>query len=175
MTFSRLKDTLMNLRLAKFYCAIACSPLICFAVVLTGCDVPPPAAEKPKQESIIGKTTQDIGEYDPQGDAEIADLQVAADANPLEAAAGTYKFATGRMSEFGIDKALQFYNAEHGYYPKDYDTFMEQIVKKNKIHLPVLPGKRRYQYDVKNHKLVIVEAAAETEADAEGEMESDSQ
>ena len=120
----------MNLRLAKFYCAIACSPLICFAVVLTGCDVPPPAAEKPKQESIIGKTTQDIGEYDPQGDAEIADLQVAADANPLEAAAGTYKFATGRMSEFGIDKALQFTTPSTGITPRTTIRLWSRLLRK---------------------------------------------
>jgi len=164
----------MNLRLAKFYCAIACSPLIYFSVVISGCDAPPPAAEKPKQESIIGKTTQDIGEYDPQGNAVIADLQVAADANPLEAATGSYKFAAGRMSELGIQKALQLYNAEHGNYP-DYDTFMEQVVKKNNIRLPVLPGKRRYQYDVKNHKLVVVEATAETDDEMESEKNSDSQ
>jgi len=137
---------------------MACYPLICFFVLLSGCDVPPPAAEKPKQENIFGKTTQDIGEYDPDGDAEIADLQVDPNSSPLGAAAGAYKFAAGRTSELKIQQALQLYNALHGNYPKDHAEFMEGIVKANNIQLPVLPGKRRYQYDVKNHKLVVVEA-----------------
>ena len=34
---------------------------------------------------------------------------------------------------------------------------MEKIIKRHKIELPVLPGKRQYQYDVENHELIVVE------------------
>ena len=42
--------------------------------------------------------------------------------------------------------------------PKDYDEFMSQIIKRNNIQLPVLPGNRRYQYDPEKFELVVVEA-----------------
>jgi len=151
----------MNPQFFRSCFAIAVSPLIFGFLVLAGCEEPQ-TANKPKSESIIGKTTQDIGEYDPDGEAEIADLQVDPDSSPLGAATGAYKFAAGRTSELKIQHALQLYNALHGNYPKDHAQFMEDIVKANNIHLPVLPGKRRYQYDVQNHKLVVVEAQAET-------------
>lgn len=46
----------------------------------------------------------------------------------------------------------------HERYPKDHEEFMTQIIKANNINLPVLPGGRKYQYDVENHELVIIEA-----------------
>lgn len=143
---------------------IACYLLICFFVLFSGCENPPGAeqAEKPQQESIIGKTTQDIGEYDPDGGPQIADLQVDANSSPLGALSGSYKFATGRTSQLAIQHALQLYNAQHEKYPS-YAEFMDDIVKANNIRLPVLPGKLRYQYDVENHKLVVVEGAEEDE------------
>lgn len=137
--------------------------MVCGAIFFSGCDAPP-AAEKPKKESIIGKTTQDIGEYDPNGDAEIADLQVDENASPLGAVTGAYKFAAGRGAELAVERALQLYEVQHEKYPT-YDEFMEHIVKANNMQFPVLPGKRRYQYDVANHKLVVVEAAKETAAE----------
>jgi len=155
----------MLLRFPKLILTLACYPIACCAIFLSGCDAPK-AAEKPKQESIIGKTTQDIGEYDPNGDAEIADLQVDENASPLGALAGGYKFATARTAEFAVQRALQMYEIQHEKYPT-YDEFMEHIVKANNMQFPVLPGKRRYQYDAANHKLVIVEAAKETEASTE--------
>ncbi len=162
---------MLHLR-SKVNFAFSCCALACFAILFSGCEAPP-TEEAPKQESIIGKTTQDIGEYDPNGDAEIADLQVDSGASPLGAAAGAYKFAAGRTSELKIQQALQLYNALHGKYPKDHAEFMEGIVKANNIQLPVLPGKRRYQYDVANHKLVIVEAAKEAEDTEESEATPD--
>ena len=108
------------------------------------------AAEK-SPSGIINKTTQDVGEYDPDGDAAIADLQVKASANPLAAASGAYGYSVAEISKQAITRALQLFEATNERYPKDHEEFMEEILKKNNIHLPVLPGKRRYQYDVQNH------------------------
>ena len=43
-------------------------------------------------------------------------------------------------------------------YP-DYDEFMSQVVKKNDMWFPVLPAGAKYQYDEKNHKLVVIKPA----------------
>lgn len=106
---------------------------------------------------IINKKTQDIGEFDAQGDAKVADLQVKTSMNPY-ASAGAYGYAISEISKQTVQRALQFFQAEHGRFPKDHEEFMTQIIEKNNINLPVLPGKRRYQYDVENHELVVVEA-----------------
>jgi hypothetical protein len=134
---------------------VGCGLLGLFSLLALGCVEPPPVAEK--KTGIIGKTTQDIGEYDPEGEAKIADLQVDAN-NPLAAATGTYKYAAGTTSMLTIQHAMNLFNAEHDRYPKDHAEFMEVIIKKNNIQLPVMPGGRRYQYDVENHTLVVVEA-----------------
>ena len=128
---------------------------------IAGCEAPKePAKAAPKQQPVIGQTTDEIGLYDPNGDAVIADLQVPANANPLSAAGGAYTFAAGQTSTLKIKQAVDLFQAAHGRFPKDHAEFMERIVKPNNIKLPVLPGKRQYQYDVANHKLVVVEPSA---------------
>ena len=108
-------------------------------------------------DSIIGKKTQDIGEFKADGDAKEADLQVQPSANPL-ASMGAYGNMVSSISKQAIQRAVQLFQAEHGRFPKDHEEFMNEIIKKNNIQLPELPGKRRYQYDVENHELVVVEA-----------------
>ncbi len=124
-----------------------------------GCSDPPQKADT----GIINKKTQDIGEFDADGDAKIADLQVKPSGNPF-AAAGAYGYAVSEISKLQIKQALGLFEAEHGRMPKDLEEFMTRIIKQNNIELPVLPGKRRYQYDVENHELVVVEAEKKTEA-----------
>lgn len=124
-----------------------------FVVVLVGCAEPQAA-----DSGIINKTTQEIGEFDPDGDDKIADLQVKPSANPY-ASVGAYGYMVAEISRLAIEKRMQLYQAVHGRFPKDYEEFMTEIIKKDpQLKLPVLPGNRRYQYDVKNHELVVVEA-----------------
>ncbi len=136
------------------------SSLAAFFVAFLCIGCAEPADEKPKKTGIIGKTTQDIGEYDPSGDAQEADQQVKSSANPL-AAAGAYGYAAGTISKQTVERALQLFNAEHERYPKDHSEFMEKIIKANNIELPVLPGGDQYQYDVANHELKIIEGSKE--------------
>jgi hypothetical protein len=63
-----------------------------------------------------------------------------------------------KISTSYIEAALNLFKANEDRYPNDYDEFMEKIIKDNRIQLPVLPGGKRYQYDVENHKLVVVDA-----------------
>lgn len=113
---------------------------------------PPPPAEKPK--SILHQTTQDIGKYDPAAGLEVVDPNVEV-TNPVTGPLEAYGPVVQQISGLSIDYMVALYNAEHGRFP-NYDEFMAQIVKKNNVRLPVLPGKLQYQYDEKNHKLVVV-------------------
>ena len=133
--------------------------VLLFAVcctLLSGC-AEPPASETSSKTGIIGKKSQDIGEFKPENGEKIADLQVKPSANPY-ASAGAYGFAVSEVSKIAVNQALQLFKAEHGRMPKDYDEFMSQIIKRNNIQLPVLPGNRRYQYDPEKFELVVVEA-----------------
>jgi len=132
-------------------------PLLCLTVFVAGC-AEPETSEEPKTQSIINQKTDEIGEFKAGGDDKQADMQVKPNSGPLSAAGGAYGFAVGEISKQAIQRAVQFFQAEHGRFPKDHEEFMEKIVKANNLKLPVLPGKRRYQYDVENHELVIVEA-----------------
>lgn len=123
------------------------------SISLVGCGEP----EVDMSNSIINKTTQDIGEFKDDGQTKEADLQVKTSANPM-AALGAYGSAVSTLSKQQIKRAVDLFNGLHGRYPKDHEEFMEEIIKKNNIKLPELPGKRRYQYDVENHELKVVEA-----------------
>jgi hypothetical protein len=132
---------------------------ICMAMLVTGCSEPTGTATKPnpdKPKSIIGQKTQDIGEaVEGVEEAEMA-------AKPgLLTSMSAYGPAVGKIAKMQVQQAINLFNAEHDRYPKDHAEFMAEIVKKNNLQLPVLPGKRRYQYDVKNHQLIIVDKAEE--------------
>jgi hypothetical protein len=135
------------------------SALLFLVVVAGGCLKDPNAAApttEQKKENIIGKMTNEIGEFKAEQNKE-ADLSIDA-SRPLHAmTAGAYKNILGQAAKLQITQAINLFHAEHGRYPKDYDEFMKQIVEPNQIQLPVLPGNVKYQYDVENHELVVVE------------------
>jgi len=85
--------------------------------------------------------------------SEQADLQ----AKGLLAGPGAYGFAVSEISKGQIKQAVEMYRASNGSYPKDFDEFMNKVIKPNRIELPVLPGGRQYQYDVEKHELIVVE------------------
>ena len=62
------------------------------------------------------------------------------------------------VSKMSVEKVLGLYYTEHERYP-DYDEFISQIIRKNDMWFPVLPAGAKYQYDEKNHKLVVVKPA----------------
>lgn len=107
--------------------------------------------------SILGKKTQDIGEFDPAAGRNVSDSKIRA-TNPITGPLEAMGPMMEKVSKLEIDHALGLYYATNGYYPKTYDDFMTQIIKANHIQLPVLPAGAEYQYDVANHKLVVVKA-----------------
>ena len=62
------------------------------------------------------------------------------------------------MAKLGVDHSLNIFYATNGRYPKDHDEFMREIIKKNNLQLPKLPYGASYEYDVANHKLIVVKA-----------------
>lgn len=121
---------------------------------------------KKDPNSIIGKKTQNIGEFDPSAGAVVSDSKIT-DTNPITAPVSAYGPMLESISKTHIEHALNLYYATEGKYPATYEEFMTHIIKANNIQLPVLPGGKRYQYDVENHKLVVVDAAAEAAAPQE--------
>ena len=116
---------------------------------------------KKSPDGIIDKKTQDIGEFDPKAGAKVSDGKINA-TDPITAPLSAYGPIMERFSEIQITPVINLFHATEDRYPKDYDEFMEKIIKANNIKLPVLPGGKKYQYDVENHKLVVIEAAVET-------------
>jgi hypothetical protein len=110
--------------------------------------------------SIMGKKTQDIGEFDPAAGKQVSDSKVRIDTNditaPVTGPLMAYGPALEQISKSHIEHALNLYNASEGRYPATHEEFMTHIIKANNIQLPVLPFGHKYEYDVPNHKLVVV-------------------
>jgi hypothetical protein len=123
-----------------------------------GCDEPKPSSG---DGSIIGKRTQDIrpmGVNMPPG-ARIADTKITAK-DPITLQGNVYVTQIDRLATLEIEHALNLYEAMNDRYPKDYQEFMDEIIKANNIALPKLPVYQEYRYDEKEHKLVIIENPA---------------
>lgn len=127
---------------------------------LTAC-TPPPAQKKPDNSGIIGRTTQEVGEYDPAAGGRVSDSSIDEGqlATPLIGAAAAYGPLTEQAAKLAIQQRLNFFYAEYGRYPRDHAEFMARIIQPDSpeaVHLPALRAGRKYQYDVENHELLIV-------------------
>ncbi|MEZ6062180.1 MAG: hypothetical protein R3C19_17715 [Planctomycetaceae bacterium] len=102
------------------------------------------------------KTTTDIGEFQVREGEETVSSDIVYTnpvTGPLEALPG----AKQQISELAIQHAVDLFQATNGRYPKDHDEFMTQVIQANNMRLPVLPKGQRYEYDVANHKLMVVQ------------------
>lgn len=140
--------------------------IACVVTGLAGCMQALEEQTKKSPNSIVGKTTQEIGEFDPNAGAKVSDGKIHA-TDPFTAPTSAYGPMLERIASLKIDPAVNLFHATEGRYPASHEEFMEQIIKPNRIELPVLPGGKQYQYDVENHKLVVIEAAAQAEPGAE--------
>ena len=120
------------------------------AVSLAGCmEAEPPSA--PKQ-----KTTDKIGEFDPNAANKIVKPDVNM-TNPITGPLEAFHPVMQQIATMGIEHSVNLFNASEGRYPNSYDEFMTRIIKENNMHLPVLQPGMEYQYDVENHKLVVIQ------------------
>ncbi len=115
---------------------------------------------KKSPNSIVGKTTQEVGQFDPKAGAKVSDSKIHA-TDPITSGTSAYGPMLEQIEKSYITHAVNLFHGFEDRYPKDHEEFMEKIIKANKIELPVLPGGKKYQYDVENHKLVVVEAPVE--------------
>ena len=139
------------------------------ALALTaGCEEPrtdvprKPKAEQPpaaKQDTfIVGQRTQEIKNADVElkKGAQQATTRITAK-DPITLPGNAYVTIIGRNSMLQIQHAIDLWRAENDRYPKDYQEFMDVIIKANNIALPKLPHYQDYGYDPKDHKLIILE------------------
>jgi hypothetical protein len=135
--------------------------------VSVGLDTDRPQAQAkpqapPKPEFIVGKRTQEIRNATTElqkGGARVATTKITAK-DYITLQGNAYVTIIGRTSQLLIQQAMDLYHAENDRYPKDFDEFMNVIIKANNIALPKLPYYQAYGYDEKEHKLVILEYQA---------------
>lgn len=139
--------------------------VLSLTLFLCGCWAEFDRQTKKSPNSIIGKKTQDIGEFDPNAKKKVSDSKIRAE-DPLTGPMMAYGPMMEKISKLGVDQAINLFYATEGRFPKDHEEFMTRIIKENNIQLPVLPFKAKYQYDVENHKLVVIEAPAEGDGEA---------
>lgn len=101
------------------------------------------------------KTTEDIGEFKPEEGKEVVDSTVKY-TNPITAPFEAFDPTKQKLSEGLITQLVEMFRATEGRYPKDYDEFKKRVIDENKMRLPTLGVGKRYQYDVAQHKLIVV-------------------
>ena len=122
-----------------------------------GCSGPDVAETKAKtpRKSIFKQRTQAVGEFDAADGKTVSDSKIKI-TSPLLGGLEAYGPLAEKVTKLSIDHHLNIFNATQGRFPKDHDEFMREIIKKNNLQLPKLPGGSKYEYDVANHKLVVV-------------------
>lgn len=146
------RDPFLNAPLMKPYTLLigACLACGCGDSPQTVKQLPkPPAAKQPRQPA-------QVGEFDPNGDRQEASSDLTM-SNPITGPLEIYQPLKQQVVGMGIDHAVQLFHALEGRYPKDLDEFMTRVIQQNNIKLPPLGPGKSYEYDVENHKLLIVE------------------
>ena len=133
--------------------------ILATTILSAGCGglLSPEAAdpEREKKTSIIGKKTQEIGEFDAKADVEVSDSKIRA-TNPLTYAVEARQPMIEKIMKSHIQHAVRLFEAVNARYPKDHEEFMEKVIKANNIKLEELGGGWKYQYDVDAHELRVV-------------------
>lgn len=120
---------------------------------------PAPQAKKREMKPILGERTQDIRdantEFKNEGAQKASPRIVSRD--PITLPGNAYVSIIGQAAFGNIKHAVDLWQATNGRYPKDYQEFMDEIIKANNISLPLLPHYQEYSYDANTHSLIIVE------------------
>lgn len=126
------------------------------------------AKDEVKPREILGKTTTDIREINVEKDkgAVVAD-NAGAVRKEIFAPSKYYVVSIDRIAALNVKHAIDLYQAETGAYPKDYNEFMQNVIKKgqpDEVRLPVLPYYQEYSYDAEKHELIVLEYPARKQA-----------
>ncbi len=122
--------------------------------VLTGCSDGLVDRDPARRNPLKPKKTDDVAEF--TGDDKVVDQDVEI-TNPITGPLEAFEPTKQKIAILEIQHAVNIFNALEGRYPKDYDEFMEKVIKANNIKLPELGKGFSYQYDVENHQLLVVQ------------------
>lgn len=138
----------------RFLLCIAC--VTCFGCMKMSSSEDVAEVKSPEERPKPGlKTTDEIGEFDPDAEQELVDSQVKV-TNPITGPLEAYEPLKLQVSELAINQAVELFRATEGRYPKNYEEFMARVIRANSIRLPQPAAGTRYEYDVDNHRLVLV-------------------
>lgn len=114
-------------------------------------------AEKLAGEGQLAKpkTTDEIAQFDPAAGNEIVDSDVKI-SNPITGALEAYGPLKQQISGLAVTQSVKMFRATEGRYPKTHEEFKSKVIQANQIRLPVPGDGLQYQYDVENHRLVVV-------------------
>jgi hypothetical protein len=136
-------------------------PIVVLAFsIVPGCGEDAP--KKKPREGIVGKKTQQIVPVETllaKPGAQVANTTITA-TDPLTLSGQAYVTQIDRIAGMAVQQAVEIYNATNGEYPKNFQVFMDEVIRVGKpdgIWLPELPDYQKYGYDEKEHKLVVVE------------------
>jgi len=131
--------------------------LLCFTF---GCSPPPSkkVAEEEKPKPILGQTTKEVTEWDPNGGQQLHEQDEVNMINRVRVG-GTY--AIHEVARLKVKQSVNLFWGAEGRYPKSHQEFMEKVFDVYVKELPALNTSCEYQYDVKNHELVIVDKKKE--------------
>jgi len=128
--------------------------------LLAGCSDGMVSNDPSRNKPLQPKATDDIGEF--KGDRQIVKPKVKI-TNPITGPLEAFEPMKQKIAQLGIEHAVNLFHALEGRYPKDYDEFMQRIIKENQMKLPEPARGFAYQYDVENHTLVVVQEDANGE------------
>ncbi len=122
---------------------------------------PPGQAKKPTNSGpIIGQRTQDIKDANAElktGKAQVGSTRIVAK-DPITLQGNAYVSIIGQdVHRSTSSTPWTCTTPTNDRYPKDFDEFMNEIIKPNNIALPRLPHYQEYGYDANEHKLIILE------------------
>ena len=148
----------------KFFQRICLGSLgLSLVVTSIGCFKPTGSeTTEPKVQTrkTIGKTTQNVLELKAATETGGVPASMAVTSSAIGVAADAYRTSVGTMAVLAVEQRMQMHQAQFGELPKDYESFMADIISPGKpdgLQLPMLPYYQEYAYDPTNHKLIVVE------------------
>ena len=111
-------------------------------------------AEK-SENRLKTKLTKEVGEFKAEEGKEQVDSKVKY-SNPITGALEAYDPMKQQLAEGQVKQAVEMFRATEGRYPHDYAEFKSKVIDQYGLKLPTLGVGKRYEYDVENHKLIVV-------------------
>ena len=133
---------------------------ILLTCLLAGCFDPPQPPPQPQQEAApaVDAAAQPLVQpFEPDAGKAIVD-PTRPITDPITGPLAALQNAREKIPQLAIEHAINLFNASEGRYPASFEEFMTRIIRENNINLPKLPDGLAWEYDVPNHKLLIVQS-----------------